>query len=175
MGIENPDKSYDLPVPPADQQEVQTWLDAHHISDFVLLNPSGSVEKRRFSQETLHKLCNLRTRFELPIIVPVMPSMHAHWQTVLKNVPHAYVKPTRDIYELFEWVRRAKLVITPDTSVVHIAAGFKKPTLVFYNTLSVYNAPDNPRALIVETDREDVNLFDWKKVEACLPQLQKLF
>ena len=173
LGVENPDKTYDLPVPPKDAREVETWLQTHHIKDFILLNPSGSVEKRRFSAATLHKLCELLTRFQCPLIVPVMPSMQKHWQTIFNDVPNTYVKPTQSIFELFEWVRRAKLVITPDTSVVHIAAGFQKPTLVFYNSYSVYNAPDNPRALIVQTDRADVNKFDWKAVETQLQALQK--
>lgn len=173
LGIENPDKSYDLPIPPADKQEVQSWLNTHQIKDFILLNPSGSVEKRRFSAKILHKLCGLLTRFGHPIIVPTMPSMQTHWQTIFKDIPNTYVKSTRSIFELFEWVRCAKLIVTPDTSIVHIASGFKKPTLVFYNTFSVCNAPDNPNALIVETNHEDVNQFDWQIVEVHLQELQK--
>ncbi|MBP5403769.1 MAG: glycosyltransferase family 9 protein [Elusimicrobiaceae bacterium] len=171
LGIKNPSTSYDLPVPPQDQQAVQTWLTQQQVPAYILLNPSGSIDKRRFSAQTLKRLAALLAPFRQPIIIPSMPAMYAHWQEATKDIPNVHVKKTGSVFELFEWVRRATLVITPDTSVVHIAAGFSKPTLVFYNTLSVYNAPNNPHALIVETDRDDVNNCDWALVQT---QLEKL-
>jgi len=174
LGIANPDKSYDLPIRPEDQQEVQTYLHAHQLDKFILLNPSGSTAKRRFSPKTLGQLCSLLGSFSLPIVVAVSPATHAHWQAVFENIPNVHLKSTRSLFELFEWVRRAEFVVTPDTSVVHIAAGFQKPTLVFYNTLSVYNAPNNPRAVIVETAREDINRFDWALVPPRLQEIQTL-
>ncbi len=171
LGIEHPDKSYDLPILPADQKEVQSWLNAKNINTYVLLNPSGSVLKRRFSANTLRKLCNLLADFKHPIVLPTTPALYAYWQKAITGLTSVYVKQTTGIGELFEWVRRAELVVTPDTSVVHIATGFQKPTLVFYNTLSVYNAPDNPKAVIVETDREDINKFDESVLKKRLKEL----
>lgn len=172
LGIEHADKSYDLPILPADKDEVQAWLNAHHLDAYILLNPSGSVLKRRFSASTLRKLCHLLESFKHPIVLPSTPDMYAHWQEATKGIQNVYIKQTTGIGELFEWVRRAELVVTPDTSVVHIATGFQKPTLVFYNKLSVYNAPDNPRAVIVETDRQDVNKFDESVLAQRLRELQ---
>ena len=172
LGIEHADKSYDLPILPTDKDEVQAWLSAHHLNEYILLNPSGSVLKRRFSASTLRKLCNMLARFKLPIVLPSTPNMYNHWQEATAGISTIYIKQTTGIGELFEWVRRAKLVVTPDTSVVHIATGFQKPTLVFYNQLSVYNAPDNPRAVIIETDRQDVNTFDESVLQERLKELQ---
>ena len=174
LGIENPDKTYDLPIHPEDTQEVQAYLCARKLDRFIFLNPSGSTEKRRFSPQTLHQLCSLLAKFSLPVIVAVSPAMLSHWETAFENLPNVYIKSTRSIFELFEWVRRAEFVVTPDTSVVHIAAGFQKPTLVFYNTLSVYNSPNNPHAVIVETAREDINRFDWALVPPRLQEIQTL-
>ncbi|MBR5151482.1 MAG: glycosyltransferase family 9 protein, partial [Elusimicrobiaceae bacterium] len=174
LGVKNPDASYDLPVPPKDQQEVQTWLDDRHITTYILLNPSGSVDKRRFSAHTLQGLAKKLAPFNVPLIVPSAPTMYVHWQQATQAIPNMYVKQTKSIFELFEWVRRANWVLTPDTSVVHIAAGFGKPCLVFYNTLSVYNAPNNPRAQIVETDRKDVNRFNWADVDKALEKLSQV-
>jgi len=174
LGIENPDKSYDLPITSVEQTAVQDFLAAHQITDYVLLNPSGSVQKRRFSGQTLAGLCQRLSPLKYPVIVPCAPNMYAYWQSVFANIPCVYLKKTESVFELFEWVRRSKLVVTPDTSVVHIAAGFCKPTLVFYNTFSVYNAPDNPLARIVETARQDVNQFDWKIVDTQLKELTRM-
>ena len=174
LGISNPDKSYDLPITTSEETTVQEFLTKHQIKDYVLLNPSGSVIKRRFTPQTLAQLCPRIASLSLPIVVPCAPSMYAYWQAAFSHIEGVYLTQTHSVFELFEWVRRAKLVITPDTSVVHIATGFKKPSLVFYNTLSVYNAPDNPFAQIIETDRADVNLLNWHLVDQKLVLLTEL-
>ena len=168
LGISNPDKTYDLPTTPTEQEEVSSFLAKHHLQHFIVLNPSGSVVQRRFNATTLRALYQRLLALNCPIVVPCAPDMYTYWQPIFKDMPHVFLKPTQSVFELFEWVRRCQLVITPDTSAVHIAAGFNKPTLVFYNTLSVYNAPDNPLAHIIETDPQDVNVFDWKPVDSAL-------
>lgn len=173
LGIKNPDKSYDLPIPPLRRQAAADWLEEHKIHKYILLNPTGSVAPRRFRPETLRELCAALRRLQLPFVVCAMPSNVKELTETFKDVPDAYVKQTADIFELFEFVRRAALVVTPDTAVVHIASGFEKPSLVFYNTFSAYNAPDNPKALVLETDEADVNVFDWWKLESLIGRLQK--
>ncbi len=171
LGISNPDKTYDLPTTPTEQAIISSFLTEHNFQHFIVLNPSGSVVQRRFNPTTLKELHQRLLAWHCPIVVPCVPDMYAYWQPIFKNMPHVFLKPTQSVFELFEWVRRCQVVITPDTSAVHIAAGFKKPTLVFYNTLSVYNAPDNPLAHIIETDPQDVNIFDWKRVDNALSLL----
>ncbi len=171
LGIENPDKSYDLPVSELEKVAVQDFLTEHQMKHYILLNPSGSVVARRFNAEILGQLCRRLERFGCPILIPCAPAMYEHWQAVCSHIPNVQLRKTESVFELFEWVRRAQLVVTPDTSVVHIAAGFKKPTWVFYNRLSVYNAPDNPWAYIVETACEDVNQFNWTEADQQLDLL----
>lgn len=172
LGIPSPNAAYDLPIPPASRQRVDAYLSGQSIGSYILLNPSGSTERRCFSAQTLEKLCNVLAPLGLPVVVPAAPAYYPHWQTVFADIPHTHVVQTQDIFDLFELVRRARLVVTPDTSVVHIASGFEKPSLVFYNELSPYIAPNNPKACIVQTQRENVNLIDWANVTAALEKIK---
>ncbi|MBR2082396.1 MAG: glycosyltransferase family 9 protein [Elusimicrobiaceae bacterium] len=172
LGVPHPTSDYDLPVPAAVQQSIKQRLEQNNITHYILLNPTGSTEKRRFHADTLWQLCNRLRSLGLPILVPSAPAYYAHWSNVFKEEPAVWVMQTSSVFDLFELVRKADWIITPDTSVVHIASGFKKPTLVFYNTLSVYNAPNNTKALIIETDPQDVNLFNWEELSSKIQQMK---
>lgn len=173
LGISQPDKSYDLPILPTARAAVAQWLDEHRLHKYILFNPTGSVAPRRFKTDVLKEICAVLKSLDMPVVIPAMPSNVKELQQAFKDTQGIFVKQTADIFELFEWVRRSALVVTPDTAVVHIAAGFEKPSLVFYNTLSAYNAPDNPKAQVLETDRADVNVFDWWKLESIVAGFKK--
>ncbi len=174
LGIQAPNAAYDFPLVPSSQQQVENWLQLQGISSYLLLNPAGSTERRCFSAQTLHKLCHVLAPLGLPVVVPCAPNTYPHWKTVFADIPAARVVQTHDIFDLFEFIHRARLVVTPDTSVVHIAAGFEKPSMVFYNELSPYIAPNNPKAVIVQTQRANVNLIDWTDVTAALEKIKTL-
>ena len=174
LGIENPDGAYDLPIPDKTKQAVDAWLTAQKIGGYVLFNPSGSVAKRRFRPDIVQALCLSLKELQLPIVIPATAEQAPVWQKAIADMPQVYVKQTANVFELFELVRRSTAVITPDTAVVHIASGFKKPSLVFYNTYSAYNAPLNEKALILQTEPEDVNQFNWWKMTSLIQQLHTL-
>ncbi len=174
LGIEHPDASYDLPVPPQTQSQVDSWLTGTHIQSYILLNPSGSISARRFSKETLHTLVKSLTGLNRPFVVPTVPAQRAMWAEVFADLPQVHVKQTADIFELFELVRRAELVVTPDTSVVHLATGYHRPTLGVYNRFSKYNAPLNPKAVILRTAPETVNKFSLEQLQEAVEQVKKM-
>ncbi len=172
LGIAQPDKSYDLPILPSARQTVTQWLEAHQIQKYILFNPSGSVAPRRFRTDTMKEICQALAPLHCPFVVPAMAHNVKELTEAFKGMPNVFVKQTADIFELFEWVRLAALVVTPDTAVVHIASGFQKPSLIFYNTFSDYNAPNNPKAFIIKTDPQDVNIFDKKELQTLVQKIQ---
>ncbi len=173
LGVAEPDKSYDLPVLPTARAAVAQWLEQKQIQKYILLHPAGSAPERCFRPEVLKELCSALRSLELPFILPVMPSCARELKETFKEEKDVFIIQPADIFELFEWVRRAALAVTPDTAVVHIAAGFEKPSLVFYTSLSACNAPDNPKAQVLETDKTDINVFNWWKLETLIAGFKK--
>lgn len=162
LGIPRPDPSYDLPVP----EDAQTKLDAFAAKNvphgYLLLNPFGSISARTLNPQTCTLVAS--TLREFPAVIVCMPSQRAAAEAVLRALQAekltGYVYQTASVFDMFALVRGAKLVVTPDTSVVHVASGFKKPTVAFYKSYSAYNAPNNTKAFVINTDPADVNLFE---------------
>ncbi len=172
LGIFYASSSYDLPIPATTRQTVDKWLQSQDLNSYVLLNPAGTAKERQFRNKTLHEIAMACKKWERPFVIPVMPSSATRWQGVFADIEQAHVKVIDNIFELFELIRRASFIVTPDTAAVFVAAAFEKPTLIFYNHLTPYNAPDNPHATVIETDSADINHFNWWKLTALVTQLK---
>ena len=121
----------------------------------------------------IHRILKeLAARTHLPAIIPCMPSQKARAQAYLQGVRQGVLLyETDSVFDLFALVAGAKVVITPDTAVVHIASGLRKPTVAFYNSYSIANDPDNLLARIIHTAPASVNLFEFSAFETALAGL----
>ena len=172
LGVAEPDKSYDLPVLPTARAAVAQILEREQIQKYILLYPGNSLPKNAFRPDVLKELCAALRSLKVSFVLPLAPSCTEKYHDIFKDSKDVFVVKPADIFELFEWVRRAALVVAPDTPVVHIAAGFEKPSLVFY-AVSPAHMPDNPKAQALETDKTDVNVFDWWKLESIVAGFKK--
>lgn len=172
LGIANPDRSYDLPIPTTTRQTVENWLAEQHLSSYILLNPAGTAKVRQFRPNTLHNIATACNHWQMPFVVPVRAADAGRWQEVFSDMPQVHIKEIASIFESFELVRRAVFIITPDTVAVSVAAAFEKPILVFYNHLTAHNAPDNPHAFVLQTANSDVNQFKWEEFAALVQQIK---
>ena len=162
------DASYELPVPPQTAARVAGFVAKHVPEGYILLNPFGSVGTRSLNREAFGYVLDFAVRQSgLPVIIPCMPAQKAVVEEYLRNVSaeEGLIYQTADVFDLFALVRGARLVITPDTAVVHVAAGFEKPTVAFYNSYHVYNSPNNPNARVVKTDPLSVSVFSRAEFE----------
>ena len=173
LGIETPNVRYDIPVPLENQQYISGKLSRQKINHYILLNPSGSIDQRCFRPRTIECLCGLLVVLNLPVILPTPPNKEIYWETACKHLPQLHVLPTPNLFDLIALVKRASLVITPDTSVVHIASGFQKKTLAFYNNFTAHYAPNNPHAFVIHTAPSDVNEAKWEQVTQIVQQIKQ--
>lgn len=162
LGITRPDPSYDLPVPSSAQEKLDAFTQTNAPQGYILLNPFGSVAERTLNAQTC--TAAVKALPEFPVFIACMPSQRSAAETVCRALQTqgvaGHVYQTADVFDLFALVRAARLVVTPDTAVVHIASGYHQPTLAFYNAFWIYNAPNNSQAFVVKTDRADVNRFE---------------
>lgn len=167
LGVVRPDPSYDMPVPASAQEKLDAFTQKNAPCGYLLLNPFGSVAVRTLNAQTC--TAAVKALPELPVIIVCMPSQRLAAEAVCRALQAqglaGYVYQTADVFDLFALVRGAKLVVTPDTAVVHIASGYHKPTLAFYNAYYTYNSPNNPLAFVVKTDRADVNRFEQRALQ----------
>ena len=172
LGVPDPDGSYELTIPSTTRQKTEDWLASQHLSSYILLNSGGTSKDRQFRPNVLYKIACICKQWGYPFVLTVPSEEANRWQPIFQEMPEVRIKIADDQFERFELVRRATFIITPDTSAVSIADAFQKPLLIFYNHLTSYNAPDNPKAYILETDPANINQFDWDKFTVLVEKIK---
>ncbi|MBI3258961.1 MAG: glycosyltransferase family 9 protein [Ignavibacteriae bacterium] len=111
------------------EQFVERFLGG--IGTPVVVNISAGNESRYLPIETWQKICN---GIRLPIVLNYIPN-DANFATEIKgNNPNINLFQSRSILDAVSLIKRARILISPDTSVIHIASAFNIPTLGLYSS-----------------------------------------
>lgn len=99
----------------------------------ILINLQGSQHHRSLTFQQL-KLLSL-TFPSIPLIILTMPSHKEEYQKnlLLNNLSNVQLCCTQTINEAASIIAYAPLIITPDTSIVHIACAFNKKLIAVYD------------------------------------------
>lgn len=171
LGIENPNVAYDLTCSSARRENVDTWLKKYHISSFIWINASSQGEDCCFHKNTLHEIVVALKELHYPVVVSLSEADTTSPET-LPDLPGVYSVCVKGLADTVAWVHKAAAVITVGGTVASIAGGLKKPSLVFYEK-SITNRPNYPRSLIMETESDDINQFDWWKLTTTIRELKE--
>ena len=144
-------QSYDLHIPENVEHEVRDYL-ASKSGRNVVINIFAGHPDRSMSQEQLATLLT-RLREEYPAINIILLD---HRNEIRLSLPEKVsVNPFKTLHHCMALIAQADLVISPDTSVVHMAAAWKKPLVAVYKDVRMNNrlwAPgyDRARQIIVK-------------------------
>lgn len=96
----------------------------------ALLNISASKDYRMWQIEKWEKFI---AKFSKSNIFFILSSEPRH-RDLLKTLQgkHSLIFPSRNFNDIISLVRNVDLVITPDTSIVHVASAWDKPTFALY-------------------------------------------
>ncbi|HED09061.1 MAG TPA: lipopolysaccharide heptosyltransferase family protein [Caldithrix abyssi] len=96
----------------------------------LLVNLSAGETEREWP---LEKWTELLAKIDRPVIVLAMPDRHGDKEYLEKHLPNVIGAPhTRNIYEAGELIKQARMIITPDTSLIHVASCFNTPVVGLY-------------------------------------------
>jgi len=101
----------------------------------ILLNISASNEKKMWSSEKWIEFLGSININDFNIILSADPKDKSKLITINDKFPNTIITPARNFFDLISLIKGADLVITPDTSIVHIASAFNKPILALYSGL----------------------------------------
>ncbi len=106
-----------------------TTLPAKSIK--VHINISASKTIRMWSNENWLKIANkFKDNANIVFIVTCEPiHLHLAEQLISKNVYHF---ASRNISDIISLIKECDIVISPDTSIVHIASAYNKPIIALY-------------------------------------------
>ena len=143
--------TYDLHIPQDVHQQVRQHLTAIEGPKAVV-NIFAGHQDRSLSQEQLSALI-ARLQAEYPRVNVILLDHRNEIRIPLAE--KVSVNPFKTLHHAMALIAEADLVISPDTSIVHMAAAWKKPLVAVYKDVQMNNrlwAPgyDNARQIIVK-------------------------
>ena len=146
MNIKARDKSYDVFYPEINKSKALSFLSSFERENFFIgFNIEGSSAEKRITDEDVKSIImNLHSRFNNLIIILIHKPDEL--DSIKKLIPKESSSntfpsyPTKSIHDLAAIIDTLDLIISPDTSVVHIACAFNKPLVSIYrNNMPLFN------------------------------------
>ncbi|OLQ78869.1 hypothetical protein BIT28_26505 [Photobacterium proteolyticum] len=176
-GVTDVDDSYVIPNNPKCYDDVadETNLKGDKL---IIINPFGSGTPRKLSKENLTLLIDKIRKLELGVKISftVSPSEKSTVETLVKeNADICFLLDScRSIYHAIALINLADLVISVDTSMIHIASGLNKKLVALYNPdMNNYKewAPKSDRFEVIFSKENHINGIEIDKVVAGVKQL----
>lgn len=172
LGIKNYDNKMLFPLP-KENDEINDFISKFKDYKLIGLNTDASHEDRTLSTEQIVTLCKLLERKDIKIIPFSVPKKLEYFKTLIKenNLKNVEIPlKTNSIFEAAQVLEKLDLLITPDTSFVHIASGLNIPVIgLFWNYPSKYIlcAPrsDISVALTPKGKEENLKNIDLRQIQ----------
>lgn len=102
--------------------------------NIVLLNPYAASKHRSINRENILKISKniLSMNTKCKLIILAHGENRNEILEILKELDERAICPKTNLMEAAAWVEKSKLVISPDTAIVHIAAALGKPLIAIY-------------------------------------------
>ncbi|NGZ18432.1 glycosyltransferase family 9 protein [Vibrio aestuarianus] len=157
LGIDEPAENYIVPLIPSSMEKAQKFLSENNIDKFVLINPFGSGNERKLNKDSINKIISaIKERDKsLRVVLLSSPDTRELLESMsLTSTTVHHFGQSESIYDAIAMVEKAKLVVSVDTSIVHIASGMDKPQLSIYSSDEInYNNwhPNSSLAKVIAT------------------------
>lgn len=163
LNIENHDISYELFTNKDNEDYVSAYLSMYRTEKkFAIVNPLGSQKAHCLTKEQTEAICNLLIQHGYQLIITGESN-----QIKTLGISNYTIFPSRTILDIVSLIKQADLLVSVDTSVVHIATAFQ------IRTIALYSNDTHPLADIIETPAEE-NLRqkldrDWLRFQKLAP------
>lgn len=134
VGFKQISTAYDVPYTEKSKQAIQDFLAKNNLTSYTAVNFFGAGSARRFNDKTIKSLLDNLTSNTMYIVLLTYPGVTEKLKLVAQEYNNVFIyEKTQTVFDTIELIRNASLVISPDTAIVHIAAGFSKPLIAFYS------------------------------------------
>jgi ADP-heptose:LPS heptosyltransferase len=129
-------------VPPTSELRISAFLSDHTIDRFILVNLAATDDVRRWRPEPSARFiaAALERHPELAVILPRVPGQEADAHDVAGRFAggRVVVAPALSVLEFTALLRRALVVVTPDTGALHLASAAARPVVALFTPTSVH-------------------------------------
>ena len=128
---ENIDISYDIYL--KNEKKYEFFFNKIKENKKLILNPYGASKHKSFSIETLENIINYLKDKDIAIILVYFGDKYEELKFLEKKYKYVYIpKKIESILDTAILIKKSDYVISPDTSIVHIASAFNKKMITIY-------------------------------------------
>ena len=128
---ENINISYDIYL--KDEKKYEVFFNEIKESKKLILNPYGASKHKSFSIETLENIITYLKDKDIAIILTYFGDKYKELEFLEKKYKYVYIpKKIESILDTAILIKKSDYVISPDTSIVHIASAFNKKMITVY-------------------------------------------
>ena len=128
---ENIDISYDIYL--KDEMKYEAFFNKIKESKKLILNPYGASKHKSFSIETLENIINHLKNRDIAIILVYFGDKYKELEFLEKKYNNIYMpQKIESILDTAILIKKSDYVISPDTSIVHIASALNKKMITVY-------------------------------------------
>lgn len=128
---EEVDLSYDIYI--KDNSKYSEFLSQIKEKKKLVLNPYGASKHKSFSIESLENIINYLKDRDIAIILVYFGDKYKELEVLKRKYTHVYIpKNINNILDTALLIKESDFVLSPDTSIVHIASTFNKNIIAVY-------------------------------------------
>ena len=128
---ENIDIFYDIYL--KDEKKYEVFFNEIKESKKIILNPYGASKHKSFNVETLENIITYLKDKDIAIILTYFGDKYKELEFLEKKYKYVYIpKKIESILDTAILIKKSDYVISPDTSIVHIASAFNKKMITVY-------------------------------------------
>ena len=173
FGIKPKSKKYDLFFTNKQKELAKNFIKQYSSKFLVGINLEGSVKSRKIKFSELHQICQglYKENNNVQIIVLTTPNNLQVTKRKVVEMGLDYViasYKTNTILDVAALIDQLGLVITPDTSVVHIASAFNKPIVAIYedkqDNYQLFSPVSSLKEIVFSPKKDTLDGYDVQKV-----------
>lgn len=171
--VEN-DKPY-IEIPEKDSNNVTKRLEGTEKKR-ILLNLSAGISTRDLSNDKWLKIADsIDSRFS--VILTGQEKDYESINSIISSInrDNVYFVETNTIFELAELIKQCSLIVTPDTSAVHIASCFNTPIVCFFHNVEwvrIKFAPlSEKQKIVISKDENSFNSIQPEEITDSIKEL----
>lgn len=147
------------------KQKLTQFLRMNNIDNYYCLNNSATADSRMLQKEKWHMLLDQINQEGKKCLIISDPKAAVSTKELASKYKNIFYYPTTSIVDVFSVIKNSELVITVDTSIVHIASAFNKTQLCFYTNLPnkiIEFSPLSDKYRLVKSPNEGDSVTDIK-------------
>jgi ADP-heptose:LPS heptosyltransferase len=135
LNISNPNNKMEFYLPNKPNEKLDQFINNLRPNTLIGLNTEGSTHLHTLSDEQIIEICKGLDKKNISIVMFSLPNNRQHFENLinknkLTNTILSY--KTNDIYDAAEIMNKLDVMISPDTSFVHIASGLNMPIVALF-------------------------------------------